>query len=123
MVPRHEAIRIKHEQDVHGNSPIPLSMSPMVQDEYKPVQNAHYSEDFEIRTKSVFFYRFSANEDMRQEQMKALRALESLSDTQRAAVQQAKRLDLHRRANRKEIILSKRQEFISLMCVHPLTEV
>ena len=114
MVPRHEAIRMKYELE-HAQLPTQLLGDSATQEEHRPIQDVHYSEDFEIRTKSVFFYKFSANEEMRQEQMKALRALDSLSEAQRLAVQQARKLNLDRQTERKEVILSKRKEFMPML--------
>jgi hypothetical protein len=70
----------------------------------------HYDETKEIRTKGVGFYRFSKDEEERQEQMRALKQLRLETESKRATRQTIKEKRKAQLDARMEMIRAKRQK-------------
>ncbi|CAG8532865.1 5773_t:CDS:2 [Funneliformis mosseae] len=76
----------------------------------KGVGPIHYDETKEIRTKGVGFYRFSKDEEERQEQMRALKQLRLETELKRATHQTIKEKRKAQLDARMEMICAKRQK-------------
>lgn len=80
---------------------------------YISSQAAHYDSNFEIRDKSVSFYKFSLDEDQRKEQMKALKHLDYMTFEQRSSIQKQRERHLSERQRRISYILSLRHKLLN----------